>query len=141
MHENPSDDQLRALLTAARTIAVVGASSNPDRPSHGIVRSLLDAGYVVYPVNPREAEVHGQAAYPSLAALPDKVDIVDVFRRSEDAPAIANEAIAIGAGALWLQRGVSSEEAATRARAGGLAVVMDSCIGATHRRLGVPPRR
>ena len=140
-HRNPSDDELRALLVDARTIAMVGASSNPERPSHGIMKRLLDAGYRVIPVNPKETEVLGQRAVPSLGDIKERVDIVDVFRRSEDTPAIADEAVAVGAKALWLQQGIANEDAATRAKAGGLAVVMDKCIGATHRALGIPPKK
>lgn len=139
-HQNPPDDELRALLVDARTIAMVGASSNPDRPSHGIMKRLLAAGYRVIPVNPKETEVLGQPAVPSLDAIKERVDIVDVFRRSEDTPPIADEAIALGARALWLQLGISNEDAAARAKAAGLTVVMDRCIGATHAALGIPPK-
>jgi predicted CoA-binding protein len=135
---NPSDEQLRRLLTDASTIAMVGASGNPDKASHGIMQKLLKAGYKVIPVNPHETEILGQRAYPSLGEIPEQVDIVDVFRRPEDAPAIADEAVRIGAKALWLQTGIVSEEAAARARAGGLMVVMDACIGATHTFLRIP---
>jgi hypothetical protein len=141
VHQNPSDDELRALLVSATTVAVVGASSNPERPSHGIMKRLLDAGYHVIPVNPKETTVLGQPAVASLADIEERVDIVDVFRRSEDTPAIADEAIALGARALWLQQGVSNEDAAARAKAAGVTVVMDKCIGATHRALGIPPKR
>lgn len=137
-HQNPGTPQLRQLLTDARTIAMVGASSNPDRPSFEIMRQLLDAGYRVIPVNPRETEVLGQKAYASLRDIPERVDIVDVFRRAEDTPEIADEAAAIGARALWLQLGISSEEAAARATAHGLMVIMNRCIGATHAQLGIP---
>jgi predicted CoA-binding protein len=139
-HDNPSSDALRTLLTDARTIAVVGASSNVEKPSHGIMRKLLSAGYHVIPVNPRETEVLGQKAYPSLAEVPGKVDIVDVFRRPEYTPPIADEAVAIGAKALWLQSGIWNDEAAARARAGGLIVVMDVCIGVEHSLLRIPSR-
>ena len=137
MHENPSDDDLRSLLVEAKTIAMVGASSNPDRTSHVIMKQLLDAGYHVIPVNPKETEILGQKAYAALADIPEKVEIVDVFRKSEDTPGIADDAMAIGAKALWLQLGVTSEDAASRAKAGGLTVVMDKCIGATHRHLHI----
>lgn len=139
-HVNPSNEALREILVEARTIAMVGASSNPERTSHAIMKQLLAAGYEVIPVNPRETEVLGQRAYPSLAAIGRPVDIVDVFRRSEETPAIADEAVAIGAKVLWLQLGVTSDDAAARATAGGLVVVMDKCIGATHHKLGIAPR-
>jgi predicted CoA-binding protein len=139
-HSNPSDEELRALLTIASTIAMVGASSNPEKASHGIMQKLQAVGYKVIPVNPRETEVLGERAYPSLADIPHRVDIVDVFRRSEDTPPIANEAIAIRAKALWLQTGISNEEAAARAKVAGLMVVMDACIGVTHALLRIPPK-
>ena len=119
---------------------MVGASSNPDKASHGIMQKLQKAGYRVIPVNPREAEVLGEKSYPSLHDAPERIDIVDVFRRSEDTPAIADEAVAIGAKALWLQTGIVNDDAAARAKAGGLMVVMDACIGATHSLLRVPTK-
>jgi predicted CoA-binding protein len=139
-HANPTDAELTQLLTTASTIAMVGASSNSEKPSYGIMRKLQSAGYRVIPVNPRETEVLGERAYPSLSDIPDRVDVVDVFRRAEDTPPIADEAVKIGARALWLQQGISSEQAATRARAGGLTVVMNKCIGATHELLGIPKK-
>lgn len=135
-----SDDTIRQLLTDARTIAVVGASFSPDRPSHGIMRKLLSVGYTVIPVNPRETEVLGQKAYPTLAEVPVPVDIVNVFRRAEDTPPIAEEAVRIGAKVLWLQSGIVNDAAAATAAAGGLTVVMDSCIGTMHSLLQVPKR-
>jgi predicted CoA-binding protein len=139
-HLNPSDDALRRLLESARTIAVVGASSNPERPSHGIVQFLLGHGFRVIPVNPRERQVLGQRSYPSLLDVPEPVDVVDVFRRSEETPAVAEQAVRIGARALWLQLGVVNEEAAATAAAGGLTVVMDRCIAVATRLLGVAPK-
>ncbi len=137
-HHNPPDDALRELLTNASTIAMVGASSNPDRPSNGIMRKLQSAGYHVIPVNPNETTVLGERAYASLADVPERIDIVDVFRRAEFTPAIADEAVKIGAKALWLQSGVVNEEAAAKAKAGGLMAVMDACIGVMHTVLRVP---
>ena len=128
-HSNPSDQDLRELLTNATTIAIVGASPNPDKESYGIMQKLLGAGYNVVPVNPKETEILGQP-----------IDIVDVFRRAEDTPAIADDAVTIGAKALWLQTGIASEDAAARAKAGGLMVVMDTCIGATHSLLRIAPK-
>jgi predicted CoA-binding protein len=139
-HQNPADETLRTLLTEARTIAMVGASSNPDKPSHGIMKKMLAAGYHVIPVNPRETEVLGQKAFASLRDIPEKVDIVDVFRRPEDTPPIADEAAAIGAKAIWLQSGISNEETARRAEAAGLLAVMDACIGVEHSLLRIPPK-
>jgi predicted CoA-binding protein len=139
-HSNPSDQDLKQLLTDATTIAMVGASANPERASYGIMQKLQRAGYRVIPVNPRENEILGERSYASLVDIPERIDIVDVFRRAEDTPAIADEAVTIGAKALWLQIGIVSEEAAARATAGGLMVVMDACIGATHSRLRVPPK-
>src|ERR1700756_4376051 len=100
-HTNPSTEEIRTLLTNAKTIAMVGASSNSDKASYGIMQKLQRAGYHVVPVNPREEKVLGEKAYPSLADVPERIDIVDVFRRSEDTPPIADEAVRIGAKALW----------------------------------------
>jgi len=138
MHANPPDEEIRQLLAGASTIAMVGASSDPEKPSHGIMRKLQQVGYRVIPVNPREKEVLGEKAYGSLDEIPDPVDIVDVFRRAEDTPPIADQAVRIGAKALWLQAGISNEDTAARAAAGGLLVVMDACIAVTHTLLRVP---
>jgi predicted CoA-binding protein len=140
VHANPSDDQLRAILTSAKTIAMVGASSHADKPSHRIFKQLLEAGYHVIPVNPKETEVLGEKAVASLADIHEPVDIVDVFRRSEDTPPIADEAAKLGAKTLWLQLGVTNDDTAKRAEAHGLVVIMDKCIGATHRALQIPRR-
>jgi len=140
-HANPPDPELKRLLTEATTIAMVGASSNPEKASYGIMQKLQKAGYRVIPVNPRETEILGERSYPSLIDVPERIDIVDVFRRPEDAPSIADEAVTIGARALWLQTGIVSEDAAARAQAGGLIVVMDKCIGATHSLLHIPSKR
>ena len=140
VHQNPSEQELTQLLTGATTIAVVGASSNPDKASYGIMQKLLQVGYRVIPVNPRETEILGERSYPSLVDVPERIDIVDVFRRAEDTPGIADEAVTIGAKALWLQSGIVSDDAAARAKAGGLIAVMDVCIGATHSLLRVAPK-
>ena len=140
-HVNPSDQDIKALLTSASTVAIVGASSNTEKASHGIMQKLQRAGYRVVPVNPRETEVLGERSYPSLGDVPERIDIVDVFRRPEDTPAIADEAVRIGAKALWLQTGIANEDAAARATAGGLMVVMDACIGAMHAMLRIPPKQ
>lgn len=136
-HSNPTDDELRHLLSSTRTIALVGASSDPERPAHGVMKFLLRRGFHVIPVSPGETEVLGQKAYASLGEIPEPVDIVDVFRRAEATPGIADDAVAIGAKALWLQLGIVSDEAARRAAAGGLVVVMDRCIAVTSRELGI----
>ncbi len=140
-HANPSDQDLKQLLTDASTIAMMGASSDPDKASHGIMQKLQAVGYRVIPVNPGETEILGEQSYASLLDIPERIDIVDVFRRAEDTPAIADEAVTIGAKALWLQTRIVSEEAAARAEAGGLKVVMDACIGATHSLLRVPKKQ
>src|SRR5712691_5685395 len=106
---------------------MVGASSNPDRASYGIMQKLQQVGYRVIPINPRETEILGERAYSALADVPERIDIVDVFRKAEDTPAIADEAVKVGAKALWVQTGIANEEAAARAETSGLAVVMDAC--------------
>jgi predicted CoA-binding protein len=136
-----TDAILRHILETSQTIAMVGASSNPSKPSYEIMKGLLDAGFTVIPVNPTEVEVLGQRAYGSLEEIPDRVDIVDVFRRPEQTPEIADAAVKIGARLLWLQTDIVSEEASTRARAGGLEVVMDECIGGTTARLRIRKRQ
>ena len=131
------DAAIAELLTTARRIAVVGASSNPGRPSHGVFRTLVEAGYECIPVNPNETEIDGVPAVATLAeaAAAGRIDIVDVFRRPELTEAIAREAVAIGARALWLQLGVVNWESARIAAEGGLAVVMDRCTAIELRRL------
>jgi predicted CoA-binding protein len=123
------------LLRSARTIAVVGLSGNRKRPSYGVSEYMQSAGYRIVPVNPQETEVLGERAYPSLEAVPEHIDIVDVFRRSEFVPEIVEAAIRVGAGAVWMQEGVADEAAAEKARAAGLTVVMDRCILKEHRKL------
>jgi uncharacterized protein len=139
-HVDPPNEELRRLLIEAKTIAVVGASSKPDRPSHGIMRRLKAAGYRVIPVNPNESEVLGEKAFASLEDIPDKVDIVDVFRRAEMTPPIADSSVRIGARALWLQQGISNDAAAAHAAAGGLMVVMDRCIAVALSELQIPKK-
>jgi predicted CoA-binding protein len=126
---------LRRILMRNRSLAVVGLSAHWHRPSHFAAKYMLDHGYTVVPVNPAYPEVLGQKCYPSLRELPFKVDIVDCFRRAEDIPAIVEDAIAIGAKVLWLQIGVIHDEAARRAEAAGLEVVMDRCVKIEHARL------
>ncbi len=131
-HRNPSDNTIRELLASASTIAIVGASSSSGRSSHDVMGRMMQLGYRCIPVNPNETEVLGQKAYASLTDIPVAIDIVDVFRRAEYTPAIADEAVKVRAKALWLQQGVVNEEAAARAEAGGLTVVMDACIAVEH---------
>ena len=123
------------LFGAARTIAVVGLSNKRYRPSHGVAEYLQRAGYRIIPVNPQETEVLGEKSYADLDAIPERVDIVDIFRRSELVPEVVEAAIRIGARAIWMQEGVIHEAAAARARAAGLEVVMDRCILKEHRRI------
>ena len=122
------DDVIDRILGAAKTVAVVGLSDKPDRPSHVVARYLRGKGYRVIPVNPMIREVLGEKSYASLAEIPGGVDLVDVFRRSETVPAIAEEAIRIGARFFWMQEGVANEEARTRLAAAGIPVVMDRCV-------------
>jgi hypothetical protein len=137
---NPPDSVLKELLTNARVIAVVGHSDRSDRTSYQIARYLRRAGYTVYPVNPAVQAIDGQPSHPSLADVPEPIDIVDVFRRSEYLPGVVEDAIAAGAKAVWAQLGVYDEAAAEAARAAGLTMVMDACIKVEHFRLGVPRR-
>lgn len=125
-------DLIRDILTRSKVIAVVGLSSKPHRPSYGVARYLQTVGYRIIPVNPNEKEVLGEKSYARLEDVPIKVDIVNVFRRSELVPPVVESAIAVGARTLWLQEGVVHEEAATRARAAGLDVVMDRCVLKEH---------
>ncbi len=126
---------LRRILKNSKTIAVVGLSANWWRPSFFAAKYLQEHGYRIIPVNPAYTEVLGEKCYKSLAEIPDKIDIVDCFRKSEEIPALAQEAIAIGAKCLWMQLGVVNEEAAKAARAAGLDVIMDRCVKIEHGRL------
>lgn len=125
---------IQRLLHTARTIAIVGLSADPLRPSNFVGFYLQRHGYRIVPVNPRETEILGEKSYPSLADIPFPVDVVDVFRRPDAVPAIAEEAVKIGAKALWLQFGVISPEGARIAKQGGLDVVMDKCMKVEHAR-------
>jgi hypothetical protein len=123
-----SEDHLREILTSARVIAVVGYSNQPERASYQIGHFLRHVGYTVYPVNPTIETIDGMVSYPSLAAVPEHIDIVDVFRQSQYLPGIVDEATAVGAGLVWGQLGVISNEAAQRAEAAGIPLVMNRCI-------------
>jgi predicted CoA-binding protein len=133
----PEDRELRALLGQVHTIAVVGLSSKPDRPSLGVAGYLQEHGYRIVPVNPRETEVLGERAYPSLRDIPADIpiDVVDVFRRAEETPEVARDAVAIGAKVLWLQADIVNEEAYRIASEAGLDVIMGVCIRTTRQRL------
>ncbi|MFD2232239.1 CoA-binding protein [Phaeospirillum tilakii] len=134
-----ADDVLRAILASVRTIALVGASANPDRPSHEVMAFLQGRGYRCLPVNPGLAgqTLLGETVYPDLAALPGPVDMVDIFRNSDAAGAFADAAVTIGAKVVWMQLGVRDDAAADRAAAAGLAVVMDRCPKLELIRLGL----
>ncbi|HTT34975.1 MAG TPA: CoA-binding protein [Thermoplasmata archaeon] len=138
-----SDDAIRAVLERARTIAVVGLSDKPERDSNEVARYLKAQGYRVVPVNPILSEVLGERSYPSLAAIPagTPIDIVDIFRRSDQVPPVVDEALARGVGFVWMQLGVENPAAAAAAAARGVPVVMDRCIMQEHRRLRIAPKR
>ncbi len=135
------DEQLRNILASARTIAVVGLSDKPDRDSHTVARYLQGQGYRIIPVNPSVPEVLGERSYPSLSAIPPdtKVDLVDIFRRSEQVPPVVDEALARGVPVIWMQLGVEHPEAAAKARAAGVTVLENRCIRVDHQRLRLPP--
>jgi len=132
---NPSGEQIRALLERVKTIAVVGLSPKPERPSHRIARRLQDWGYRIFPVRPGPAALLGEKAYARLADLPHKPDLVNVFRSAEQVGKVVDECIALGLPAIWIQQGIVNEQAAERARAAGMFVVMDRCISVEYRQL------
>lgn len=123
------------ILNSCRVVAVVGLSPNPDRPSYGVASYLKEQGYRIIPVNPSAREILGEACYPRPSSIPEPVDVVDIFRRSEEVPDIVEEAIKMGAKAVWMQEGVINEQAAARAREAGLLVVMDRCMLKEHGKL------
>jgi uncharacterized protein len=123
------------ILKSSRTIAVVGLSSNPMRPSNGVAAYLQRVGYRVIPINPNESEVLGEKCYARLEDVPEKIDLVDIFRRPECVPEIVESAIRVGAKTVWMQEGIVNHQAAERARAAGLEVVMDRCTLKEHRKL------
>ena len=129
------DQMMRDILLSANTVASVGLSSNDEKESYWIVFFLKEMGYRMIPVNPKATEIFGEKAYPSLLDIPDKIDVVQIFRKPEDVPPIVEDAIKIGAKVVWMQEGIVNEEAARMAREAGLQVVMDACMRATHRRL------
>lgn len=125
---NPGRDTISRILSEATTIAVVGLSPDPDRASHGVARAMQQFGYRIIPVRPKTDEILGEQAYPDLKSLPEKPDIVDVFRAPEHVPDIVDDCIDLGVNVLWLQEGVVNEHAAEKARKHGITVVMDRCI-------------
>jgi hypothetical protein len=129
------DNQLRDILTSSKTVASVGVSSSPEKPSYGIFAYLLAQGYQMIPVNPGTAEIQGRKTYPDLASVPERIDVVQVFRKPEDVPPVVAEAIKAGARVVWMQEQVINEEAARTAEAAGLKVVMNRCMRKTHQRL------
>jgi len=136
-----TDDEIRDLLTSVRTIALVGASDRPDRPSFEVMERLQRQGYRVLPVNPRITgeHIHGEYVWRELGQIGEPIDMVDVFRRSEDVPEVVEQAIEAGAKAIWMQLGVVNDSAAARAEAAGLKVVMDRCPKIELGRLNLPP--
>ena len=133
-HETISSDSIYEILKSSHTIAVVGLSSRKFRPSYGVSQYMQAVGYRIIPVNPENTEVLGEKSYAALEEIPEKVDIVDIFRRSEFVPGIVESAIRIGAKSIWMQEGVIHSEAAEKARGAGLLVVMDLCILNEHAR-------
>ncbi len=133
--QNPPDDAIRALLATSQTVAVVGCSPNPERDSHRIAKLLQSRGHRVIPVNPGQRSILGETCYASLRDIPEQVDMVDIFRRSEEVAPIVDEAIEVGARIVWMQLGVIDERAASAAQAAGLTVVMDRCPAIEYRRL------
>ncbi|MGQ9825073.1 MAG: CoA-binding protein [Desulfotomaculales bacterium] len=133
--QNPADEEIRELLAKSKTIAVVGLSDRPERDSHRVARYLKENGYRIIPVNPRLKEALGEKAYPDLASVTEKVDIVNIFRRSEEVPAVVEDALLKKPAAIWMQLGVVNGEAAAVAKEHGVQVVMDRCIMVEHGRL------
>ncbi len=129
------DEDVVQILATTKTIAVVGLSDKPDRLSNQIAAYLKEHGYRIIPVNPTIAQALGEKAYPSLRDIPEPVDVVQIFRKPEDVPPVVDDAIANGAKVVWMQPGIVNEEAAARAKAAGLKVLMDICMRATHRAL------
>jgi predicted CoA-binding protein len=133
--DNATPQEIRDILNSTKVIAVVGLSDKPDRASYGVASYLKSAGYRIIPINPALKEVLGEKAYASLREVPEKIDLVDIFRRPDAVPQIVDDAIAIGAKAVWMQEGVVHNEAAEKARAAGLKVVMNKCVLKEHIRM------
>jgi len=137
---NEQEQKIKDILVSANTVASVGLSSNPQKVSYGVVSYLRGQGYKIIPVNPTASEIMGEKAYPSLSDIPDKVDVVQIFRKPEDVPPVVDEAIKIGAKVVWMQEGIVNQEAAKKAEEAGLQVVMDTCMRAAHSWLKIGPK-
>ncbi len=134
-YTNPSDQQIKEILQKYKKVAVVGLSSDPSRPSNGVARHLQGRGFKIIPVNPKETGILGEKAYPDLSSIPEKVEIVDIFRRPEHVPAIVEEAFKVGVKFIWMQEGVVNHPAAFSASQKGITVVMDRCMAKECRSL------
>jgi predicted CoA-binding protein len=134
-----SADPIFDILTAYKTIAVVGLSSNPTRPSYGVTEYMQSAGYHIIPVNPNETDVLGEPSYASLEEVPQKIEIVNIFRRPEEVPPVVDAAIRAGAKVIWMQLGIANQPAAEKAQAAGLTVIMDACIHVEHKKRRLKP--
>jgi len=132
---NPPDEEVVELLKSAKTVAVVGISHKEDRDSYKVAKYLKEHGYKIIPVNPKYKEVLGEPCYPDLKSVPEKIDVVDIFRNIDAIPGIVDEAINVGAGAVWMQLGLAHNESAEKARQAGLKVVMNKCMKIEHQRL------
>lgn len=130
-----NDQTMKEILQSAKTIASVGLSSNPEKESYGVGEYLKKQGYRLIPVNPTADEILGERSYPDLESVPEKIDVVQVFRKPEDVPPVVESAIQVGAKVVWMQEGIVNEAAAQSARAAGLQVIMDACMRETHQRL------
>jgi len=135
-----NEQEMKEILLSAKTIASFGLSSSDEKESYWIVAYLKEQGYKIIPVNPKATEILGEKVYPDLESIPEKVDVVQIFRKSEDVPPVVDSAIAIGAKVVWMQEGIVNEEAAKKAREAGLKVVMDVCMRSTHRRMMIGPK-
>ncbi len=132
---NPPSEEITRILNESKTIAVVGLSDNPERDSHRVAKYLMEKGYRVIPVNPGKSEILGEKCYPDLASVPEKIDVVDVFRSVDAIPGIVDEAIRVGARTVWMQLGLAHKASAEKARKAGLGVVQGKCIKVEHSRI------
>ncbi len=133
---NPPSDEIKAILTENKSVAIVGLSDKEERDSNKVARYMMDHGYTVIPVNPTKTEILGQTCYPDLASIPQAPDIVDIFRKPDALAAVTDEAIKVGAKVVWMQLGLAHHDSAEKARAAGLKVVQGKCIKIEHQRMG-----